>query len=121
MKHVLKNKTRDRLLATKIDVADSHLKRAKGLMFAKKKPNHALIFDFGRNSWAPIHMLFVFHSIDCLWLDEQMRVLDKVEHILPFNPYVAPYHKARFMVEMPAGTCGSTQTKIGDQLSIERF
>ncbi|MFC6939244.1 DUF192 domain-containing protein [Salinirubellus sp. GCM10025818] len=59
----------ERTLATDVDVADSLLGRARGLMFRRSIPDdYALVFPFGRPVTRGLHMVCVPFDIDAVWL-----------------------------------------------------
>jgi uncharacterized membrane protein (UPF0127 family) len=94
-------------------VLDSSLKRTFGLMFKSKLINKALIFKYDAPQKLPIHMLFVFQSIDVIWLNGN-KVVDYKTNVRPFTPLV--FHKglADCFIELPAGTIKT----LGDTLEI---
>ncbi len=102
MRKMLLNKTKKIKLIEKTKKADSFFKRFKGLMFSKK-PDYALIFDFGREVRieGSIHMFFVFFPIDLVYLDEKKRVTEIVKGIKPFTLNFTPKKKARYLIEFP--------------------
>ena len=55
-------------------------KQMLGLMFSKPKN---LLFEFWKEGIHQIHSWFVFHEFDALYLDENMKVLEKF-HVKPF-------------------------------------
>lgn len=69
-------------------------------MFSKKLgDNEGLIL----NKASGIHMLFVFQSMDVVWLDKNKAIIDKKENVKPFNLLVKPKIKAYYVIEMPLG------------------
>ncbi len=95
-----------RVLATEVEVADSALTRAKGLMFRRSVPEEfALVMDLGGGllSRGParqaVHMLFVPFPIDVVWL-----VDDEVQKTARLSPWTGiGVGKADRIVEFPAG------------------
>ncbi|MBS3172126.1 DUF192 domain-containing protein [Candidatus Woesearchaeota archaeon] len=89
----------------------------KGLMFSRKlKNNQAVVLDVKNYSGA-IHMLFVFFSIDVVWLDENYKVIDIKKNVKPFNLYVEPKSKPRYIIE---SNPNSFDFKIGDKLTFNQ-
>jgi len=115
--YMLLNKTNNRKIIERIRLADSYWKKLKGLMFSGKH-DYALIFDFGGESRikASIHMLFVFHSIDLVYLSEGRKVVDLVEGIRPFTLNYTPKKNARYLIELPEGTIKKNRIKLGDEV-----
>ncbi len=115
---MLFNKTKKKKIISRVKIADSFLKRFRGLMFSGKKDfAHALVFVLEKESRfeASIHMMFVFFPIDVLWLDGKRRVVDKREFLRPFALNATPKKPAAFIIELPAGKANGTS--IGDELA----
>jgi len=87
------------------------VEKSRGLMFKRKLVNKALIFKYDKPQKLPIHMLFVFQSIDVIWLNGNI-IVDYKCNVKPFTPLV--FHKglADRFIELPAGTI----TNLGDFL-----
>ena len=91
----------------------------RGLMFSKKlKKNESIILDALKESKSGtiVHMFFVFFSIDAVWLDSKLRIVDIKRNIKPFTPFVMPKKKARYVLEMSKN--GSKDLKIGEKIEI---
>ena len=89
----------------------------KGLMFSKKlKRGRSLILDRGYESRADsgIHMLFVFFSLDLVFLNSKKEVVD-VREAFPFVSLIVPKKKARYIIEMNKG---ENILKVGDKVSF---
>ena len=83
----------------------------KGLMFSRKlKDNEGLFFNA-----SSIHMLFVFQSIDVVWLNNN-KVVDKKENIKPFTFLVKPRFTADGVIELPLGK--AKLFNIGDRINL---
>ncbi len=105
----------------KVKIADSFLKRLRGLMFSREKDfDYALVFPFGFESRqrASIHMLFVFFPTDLVFLNNEKKVVDIVHGIKPFTPMYVPKKAASYVVELPRGKAGGISE--GDALSWDR-
>lgn len=109
---MIDQKTKSRL-AKKIYVCDSLFSKATGLMFRKKLEDSAMLFLFKEDRIVGLHMLFVFQSIDVLWLDKNKKIVELKENFKPFTTYI-PKNVARYVVELPYGKIKETKTKIGD-------
>lgn len=114
----VKNLTRNSILAMKSRVADSTLKRVVGLMFSRQTQS-AMILKFGRETPVSLHTFFVFFPIDILFVDGDDRVVEAVGGMQPFTTYVGR-KKAKYVVELPAGTIKRSRTRIGDRLAFLR-
>ena len=88
----------NKLISTNVKLCNSFFSKFKGLMFSRKlKDNECLIL---KNA-SDIHMLFVFQSIDVIWLDKNKEVIDKKENIKPFSLLIKPKIKAHYVIELP--------------------
>ncbi len=112
----VKNVSRNTLIAASSKVADSILARAVGLMFSKPTET-AMILSFPNEKAVSLHMFFVFFPIDVLFVDGSMRVVELVKSLAPFTTYSAR-QKAKFAVELPAGSIAKSKTRIGDQITF---
>ncbi len=66
-------------------------------MFSRKlKDKECLILE----NASDIHMLFVFQSIDVVWLDKNKKVIDIKENVKPFTSLIRPKIKAYYVIEL---------------------
>ena len=108
------NQTRNTILATAGDVADTSAKRRTGLL---KKDKLAP----GEGLWiAPcesVHTFFMKFAIDLVYLDKKKQVR-KVRHAVP--PWrLSACLTAHSVLELPAGTIAQSRTQPGDQLTFD--
>lgn len=112
----------ERVLATEVEIADSTLSQAKGLMFRSSVPDDfALVLEVGGDgglltggpSRQFVHMLFMRFPIDVLWLQDD-RVVQK-ERLSPWTG--AGVAKADRIVELPAGN--ASDVTVGDVVRVE--
>ena len=113
---MIKNKTKNKIIANKTKECKTILSKAKGLMLTKKKEDEGLVFTFNTEQKWGIHMLFVFYPIDVLWLDKNKEVVDLREELKPFILSAKPKKEASYIIELPAGTINKTKTEIGDKI-----
>lgn len=110
------NRTRQAFLATDVELANSHLTRARGLMLtsAAKFPN-------GRGLWiVPCHGVHTFgmrFAIDAIYLDQGLRVVHIEEDLRPWRLGRLTLD-AISVLEVPARTVWASGTDVGDQLEI---
>lgn len=110
---MMKNETRGTTIATEVHLADSFLKRLRGLLFRTHLPaGHALVID-ETNS---IHMFFMLFSIDVIFTDDDGMVTAVFPHRRPFSFPIWSW-KATHAVELPVGSIAASGTQPGDQLS----
>lgn len=110
------NKTKRRIIISKIRVCKSVFCHFKGLMFSKK-PDFGLVFVFNWEKRISLHMLFVFYPIDVLFLDSCKKVVEIKENFRPFTAYL-PRRKSKFIMELPSGTIKKSKTNVGDTISF---
>lgn len=101
-------------LATEVDVADSTLARARGLMFRRSIPeDYALVFRFDDVARRDVHMVFVPFPLDALWL-----VGNEVERVARLRPWWGlASAEADTLLELPAGAAASVEP--GDEVEVE--
>jgi uncharacterized membrane protein (UPF0127 family) len=101
---MLYNKTTEKKIIEKTKIADSFLKRLKGLMFAKK-PDYALIFELEKEDTinASIHMLFVSFPIDVVYLNSNKKVVDIKLDLRPGTLNYTPKKPSKYFIEFATG------------------
>ena len=110
----IRNETRDAILATAAEVADTSAKRRVGLLKKEKLAP-------GEGLWITpcesVHTFFMKFAIDLVYLDRKKRVR-KVRHAM--QPWrISGCLAAHSVLELPAGTAASSGTQPGDQLVFE--
>ncbi len=115
---MIRNATRKKVLASEKKICRSLFSKSKGLMFTFPRSDFGLIFEFRKERIIPITMLFVFYPIDILWLDSKRKVVELNDQAAPFVPTITPERKAKYVIELPAGTIEMTRTKVGDVISF---
>lgn len=106
------NRRNGRLLADRVEFADSFWGRFRGLMFRSRKDNYALIFP----ETSAIHTFFVFFSIDLIYTDENSKVVELKENLGPFSWY-SPKKSSRYLIELVSGKTDECDVRLGDVLS----
>lgn len=109
------NKTKNTILAEEIIVADTILKRMKGLLGKKGLGQGQAMILRPCNQ---IHTLFMNFAIDVLFLDKDNRVVKAISNLKPFR-ISNIYFQAHLAVELPAGTLPASFTSQGDAISLE--
>jgi hypothetical protein len=102
-----------RTLATDVEIADSFLSRARGLMFRRSVPDdYALVFEFDAVSRRSLHMVFVPFPIDALFLaDGTVRSVTRLDAWTGLA-----WEEADTVVELPAGAADDVSEE--DTVSI---
>lgn len=105
---------RDNVLATDVEVADSFLRKALGLMFRRSIPDdYALVFPFDDVAKRDTHMVFVPFAIDALWLvDGEVAAKKRLAAWTGFA-----YERADTLIELPAGAADAVE--VGDEVIVE--
>ncbi len=91
---------------------------SRGLMFRKdiSESNEAYIFVLGKERKAAITMMFVFFSIDVLWINSKFEVIDTKENVKSFSFHTGHKGKAKYFIEMPQGSIKKHNIKPGDKI-----
>jgi uncharacterized protein len=110
---MIKNLSKQQILSKDEKYLRSKWSQALGLMFSKKKK---LVFIFNKEKILSIHNIFVFFSIDVLFLDSNMKVVEIKRNFKPFSFYV-PKAKAKYIIELPIGI--DKNTSIEDKISMK--
>lgn len=93
-------------------ICKTKLSKALGLMFSKPK---TLILEFDKEKKQCLHMFFVFHPIDILFLDKNKKVIEMKETFLPFTFYNSR-KKSKYVIELPTGTIREKRIRINDKI-----
>ncbi len=112
----IKNATTGKLIALSSRLADSTLSRSLGLMFSKPQ-QAALVLKFQEDEKISLHMAFVFYPIDVIFANSRREIVDIKEGFKPFDAYVSK-RKAKYAIEVPAGTVRQTRTKVGHKIEF---
>ncbi len=110
---VVRNETRNQILAKSAEIAGSSGARQKGLLGRKNLP-------VGGGMWIipceGVHTCGMRFSIDVLYLDRKKRVRKVRSAMVPWRFSVCLL--AHSVLELPAGMIEATGTQSGDQLSF---
>jgi uncharacterized membrane protein (UPF0127 family) len=111
------NTTKETLLASKAEVADSVLSRLVGLLGRRALEPGSGMWIFPGNAIHSIGMLF---TIDVVLIDKGFKVVGLRDLVHPFS-VTLPDFRAESILELPAHTISTSRTEVGDQLKIERY
>ncbi|MFA9515696.1 DUF192 domain-containing protein [Halopenitus sp. H-Gu1] len=100
-------------MATDVEIADSTLSKARGLMFRRSIPDdYALVFPFETAETRTLHMLFVPVSIDAVWV-----VDGTVTQTKRLRPFVGiGFARGDTVIELPAGSAAAVDP--GDAIDV---
>jgi hypothetical protein len=116
LKILVRNQTRQTVLADRVVKADTSATRRVGLLHHKS-------LSPGEGLWiAPcesVHTFFMKFPIDLIYLDKRLRVR-KVRHAVP--PWrLSACFTAHSVLELRAGSAAETGTAVGDELAMEEL
>nr|AGF93085.1 protein containing DUF192 [uncultured organism] len=106
------------VLADKIETADSFWSRFRGLMFRRDfAEGEGILFELSEPREFGVHTFFLFFSIDLVYLDGDLEILETKEKLSPWSTYT-PETPASYLLEIPAGTIEKKDITTGDKLEI---
>ena len=116
MKILVRNETRQTVLADGAEMADTSAKRRVGLL------KHERLAP-GEGLWIvpceSVHTFFMKFPIDLVYLGKDRKVR-KVRHaVKPWR--MSACWTAHSILELPAGAAAQTGTQAGDELSVEKL
>ena len=102
-------------LSNNVTVADSLLKRMKGLLGKRELPA-------GEALWIKpcmaIHTFWMSFPIDVVFLDKRYQVIVAIRNLQP-SRMTRLYPKAASVLELPAGTIDAASTEVGDKIELK--
>ncbi|MFH1409100.1 MAG: DUF192 domain-containing protein [Nanoarchaeota archaeon] len=101
----------------KIKHCRSIFSKAFGVMF-RRSMDRAYVFHFQREGIIPLHMFFVFFPIDIIFLDSEQKVVEVVHGLKSWRMYM-PKKKAKYVIELPAGTVKERGISVGHTLKFQ--
>ena len=112
---VARNTSVNRVLADRVDVADTRATRAVGLLSREGlEPGEALWIVPSRG----VHTFWMRFAIDVLALDQAGTVIDCVSNLKPWRLRL-PRPGTAGVLELPAGTLAASGTAVGHQVLLE--
>ena len=113
MKIVVRNQTRNTILADAAEVADTSKKRRIGLLKHDR-------LDPGEGLWIvpceSVHSFFMKFAIDLVYLDRHKKVRKVRHRMVPWR--LSACLTAHSILELPAGVVAASGTRKGDQLEM---
>ena len=108
------NETRGTLVGDRVEVAETSLRRMKGLLGRTG-------LDAGAGLWikpsSGVHTVAMKFAIDVIGLDKERRVIKLWQNLVPYR-ITSVSSKLRSVVELPAGRIAECSVQLGDVLSI---
>jgi uncharacterized membrane protein (UPF0127 family) len=111
---VLRSETRQQQLISDLKVATTEWARGKGLLGKKSLgPQEALLIP----RCSSVHTFFMRMTIDCVFLDRNMRIKAIYPRVKPFK-IVWPVWGASSVIEFPEGRALELNLQPGEQLHV---
>lgn len=110
------NQTKGTILAQKAEIADTTLKRFKGLLGRTGLGESEGIVIVPCSS---IHTFFMRFNIDVVFLDSQNRVVVMANSLPPWRLF-SSFFKGKLVIELPTGTLVKTRTTLNDQIELAK-
>jgi uncharacterized protein len=114
MRYSVFNCTRQTLVASELEVAETGWSRMKGLI-----GRSADSFMPGKGLWIlpseGVHTIGMAFPIDVAYLNSEGRIIHSYHRLVP-NRIACIKFRAKSVLELPAGILASSQTEIGDLL-----
>ena len=111
------NATRNVSLADRGRLAANAWLRFKGLLGSKSLANGEALLIRPCQS---VHTLFMVYPIDVLFVNRDSRIVHLYHSLRPFRISRLVF-RAKYVIELPAGTIERTHTTVGDLLRIEKL
>jgi len=110
----------NKLIASKIMLCNTPVKKGTGLMFRSKNSvkNTAWLFPFKNSRKVSVTMFFVFFPIDVIFLDKNNKIIELKENFKPFTNYIC-VNKIFSFIELECGTIKKNKLNIGDKISFD--
>ena len=110
---VIRNLTRETIIAERAEVASSGPKRSKGLLGRKA-------LDPGGGMWIipceSVHTFFMQFALDLIYLDRKHRIKKLRSNVGPWR--VSACLTAHSIIELPCGTIKDSESRVGDLLQL---
>jgi len=108
------------------DIAGSFFSRLLGIMWQgtplRKPFSKPLFFEFENQATASnsTHSMFCFVPYDAVFIDEDWIVIQVMQSIAPWNPWIVPKKPFKYLVEMPSKMAEKMGIRQGTKLSLKR-
>jgi len=107
-----------------VEVADTPEERQQGLMFRESlAPGSGMLFDFGKEGEYAFWMKNTLIPLDMIWMNGTGQVVFIARDVQPCKsdpcPSIFPASRARYVLEVSAGTAERLGLRIGDSAAID--
>lgn len=111
---IVRNPQRGTSLGEAIEVADTAVRRVKGLLGREcLEDGQGLLFK----QCSSLHTLFMRFPIDIVFMDKKGKVLKTAKAVKPFKLVAAPL-RAYYALELPDNAIVRSETRTGDHLTF---
>jgi uncharacterized membrane protein (UPF0127 family) len=108
------NKKNNKILASKIKVANNFFSRSKGLLGRTKMEDEEALHIIPCSS---IHSFFMKFNFDAVFLDKSNKVIHIIENMPAWRTSKICL-LGHSVIELPAGVIKNTETSVGDVLEF---
>lgn len=109
------NLTKNTVLAEEVEIAKTIWQRGKGLLGRKTFGQGKALVLWPCDS---IHTFFMQFTIDVIFVDKENKIIGVYKNLKPFR-ITRIYFKAKYAIELPAGTITATSTEIGNKIQFQ--
>lgn len=107
-----------KVLSDSVELVSTTFKQELGLMFRLSLPEtHSLLFILEKSTPITVHMLFVFFSIDVIFLDYNQKIIG-FSHLKPFFGF-ASMKNISYIIEIKSGTIQKFNLKLGKMIEFK--
>ncbi|MGZ3768822.1 MAG: DUF192 domain-containing protein [Bdellovibrio sp.] len=114
MMAALINKATNEILIPTLEIAKTFSTRGKGLLGRTSLPEQEALWIHRCNS---IHTFFMKFSIDCIFVDKNLKVKAIYENVQPWR-LILPVWGASSVIELSSGAVSKKKVQVGDQLYV---
>lgn len=109
------------LQAIDIEIADNNYERETGLMYRKSlEGNHGMLFIFEQEQYLAFYMKNTHISLDILYINNKLEVVDIYESTTPLNDMALPSKSmAKYVLELNAGKVSEWNIAVGDGIAYK--
>ncbi|WP_321420212.1 DUF192 domain-containing protein [uncultured Methanomethylovorans sp.] len=112
-------KPNGKVIASDVEFAEGIISQSRGLMFRKGiAERYALVFILPTPKSVSVHMLFVFFSIDVLFLDANKKIL-ATTRLKSWTGLARSPIKTKYIIEMSAGSIEHHRLLPGERVKID--
>ena len=111
---IVKNKTKNSIIASNVRMADSFFSRLIGLMSRLSLSDDEGLVITRCNS---INMFFMRFAIDVIFVSKNHKVVGLLENIKPWR-MSRIYSKSSYCIELPSGKIAQKGVSVDDELDI---